>query len=116
MSRGRQTRDFLSEPLPDLDPPETFHFAGHLHVGWSLSREEDLARAVWSDRTHPLPNSNAPARRVPLKALSVIWRTSASLPDDSKELFRTRGNVVRVGCSAVNADGYVGAAKIMAAN
>ena len=69
MSRGRQTRDFLSESVPDLDTPGTFHFAGHLYVEWSRYREEDLARAVWSDRTHPLPNSNAPAPRVPLKAL-----------------------------------------------
>src|SRR5262252_7782951 len=76
MSRGRQTRDCLSETLPDLDTLETFHFDGHLYVGWSRSREEILARAVWSDRTHPLPNSNAPAQRVPLEALSVIWRRS----------------------------------------
>jgi len=116
MSRGRQTRDCLSETLPDLDTPETFHFDGHLYVGWSRSRDEDLARAVWSDRTHPLPNSNAPAPRVPLEALSVIWRRSRLFPEDGKELFRTRRNVVRVCCSAVNGDGYVGTAKIMPAN
>jgi len=45
MSRGRQTRDFLSEPLPDPDTPETFHFAGHLYVEWSRYREEAQTRA-----------------------------------------------------------------------
>src|SRR5215472_17301135 len=58
MSRERQTRDFLSEPLPDLDTAETSHFAGHLYVEWSRYREEELA-------AYRAPNENCVLVAVP---------------------------------------------------